>query len=283
MGRFLTTKFYQTGGLNSVFLGSQLAGTISLLSYIWFSFTKKLNNFYNFKEFAFWKYLSLFFFIISITGTNFFLLLIFLLLSGFKYSKNLIYKFCFVFISTSLFFLIIYLIENEIIYSRIFNSRYINLQPSALEVHKNTNTLDIVTNLTTFEYYLFAFFSPLRLWSEQSLFTMLIGSGNSIDGTKEFVGGDFAYGSILLFGGFLFTFFFTFLIFKLLYNFLNLKISNKFEEKIFQYFSLVVILLFFSLGHYGQAITNSGIILFFAFHISIANLMIKKKIKFKET
>jgi hypothetical protein len=112
---------------------------------------------------------------------------------------------------------------------------------------------------------------------------MLIGSGNSIDGTKEFVGGDFAYGSILLFGGFLFTFFFTFLIFKLLYNFLNLKISNKFEEKIFQYFSLVVILLFFSLGHYGQAITNSGIILFFAFHISIANLMIKKKIKFKET
>ena len=279
IGRFLSTRFYQIGGLNSVFLGSQIAGTMCILSYIWFSFTKKLNHFYNFKEFTFWKYLSIFFLTMTITGTNFLLFLILIALVGFKYFKTFNGKIFFILILVLLLFLCVYLIENEVIYSRIFSSRNINLQPSAIEVHANTNTLHLVSNLTTFEYYMFSFFSPVKLWYEQNLFSVLFGIGNSIDGTTEFIGGDFAYGSMLLLGGFLFTFFFTVLIIKIIYHFLFLKFSNKSDEKIFQYFSLVAILLFFSLVHYAQAITNSGIILFFAFHISLANLMIKNKIK----
>jgi hypothetical protein len=283
VGRFFSSKFDYIGGLNSIFLGSQIAGTISLLSFIWFNTTKKLNFFYYFKKFAFWKYLSLFFFIVTLNGTNFFLFLILLLFLVFNYFKNFINKLFFLFILTLFFCLIFYLIENEIILSRIFNSRPINLDQSAVTLHSNTNTLGIVSNFTTVEYYLYSFIRPVILWNEQSLFTKLIGSGNSIDGLNVFVGGDFAYGAMLLFSGFLFTFFFTVLILKSAYNLLILKHSNQFEEKFFQYFSLVVILLFSSLVHYGQAITNSGIILFFAFHISIVNLMAKDKIKFVKT
>lgn len=279
VARFLSTRFYLVGGLNSVFLGSQIAGTMCLLSYIWFSFTKKINYSYNFKEFTFWKYLSIFLLIMTITGTNFLLLLILIALVGFKYFKTYNGKIFFVLILALLLLSVVYLVENEIIYSRIFSSRNINLQPSAIEVHARTNTLHLVSNLTRFEYYMFSFFRPLELWNEQNLFSWLFGTGNSIDGTKQFIGGDFAYGSMLLLGGFLFTFFFTVLIIKFIYHFLFLKFSNKFDEKIFQYFSLVAILLFFSLVHYAQAVTNSGIILFFAFHISLANLMIKNKIK----
>jgi hypothetical protein len=281
--RLFSSKFDTIGGLNSIFLGSQLAGTISLLSFIWFSLAKKLNFFFFFKKFIFWKYLSLFFLISAMTATNFFLMIIFIFLIGFRNLKNFSNKFLFAVILIFLFFLIFYLISNQLLYTRIFGAHNANETPKMIEYFKSVNLSDMILNFSKLEYYFFVFSRNVVLWYEQGLIVKLIGVGNYLDPTKIYVGGEFAYGSVLLFNGLLFTFFFTVLFFKFILNFFKSKFNNQYEDKIFQYFSLVAILLFFSLVHYPQALVNSGIILFFAFHISMTNLMSKHKIKFKNT
>jgi hypothetical protein len=276
--RFFSVKFYDLGGLNSIFLGSQIAGTMSLLSYIWFHLTEKINYFYNYKNFIFWKIFSLFFVVITINFTNFLLMIIFII---FYINKNLKNSFFAYLISFVFFFSILYLINNQFIFSRVFNFNIVNIQPKDVELYKKLNIWETVSVLNTFQYYVFFFLRPVYLWNDSSLFEKLFGLGNYYSDSNIFIGGDFAYGFMLFSNGFLFTFFFTVIIFKIAYNYFYLNFINQFENNIFQYFALVVILLFFSLIHYGQAIANPGIILFFAFHISIANAMIKNKIIFK--
>jgi hypothetical protein len=276
--RFFSVKFYDLGGLNSIFLGSQIAGTMSLLSYIWFHLTEKINYFYNYKNFIFWKIFSLFFVVITINFTNFLLMIIFII---FYINKNLKNSFFAYLISFVFFFSILYSINNQFIFSRVFNFNIVNIQPKDVELYKKLNIWEIVSVLNTFQYYVFFFLRPVYLWNDSSLFEKLFGLGNYYFDSGIFIGGDFAYGFMLFSNGFLFTFFFTVIIFKIAYNYFYLNFINQFENNIFQYFALVVILLFFSLIHYGQAIANPGIILFFALHISIANAMIKNKIIFK--
>jgi hypothetical protein len=210
-------------------------------------------------------------------------MLIFISLIGFRNLKNFSNKFLVAIILIFLFFLIFYLIFNQILYTRIFGSHMANETPKMMEYFKSVNLYDVILNFSKIEYYFFVFSRNVVLWYEQGLIVKLIGAGNYLDPTKIYVGGEFAYGSILLFNGFLFTFFFTVLFIKFILNFFKLKFNNQYEDKIFQYFSLVVILLFFSLVHYSQAITNPGIILFFAYNISMINLMSKDKIKFQNT
>jgi hypothetical protein len=279
VGRFISSYFDKISGLNSIFLGSQIAGTMCLISFVWFHSMKKLNYFYNFNQFRFWKYLALFLFIVSITGTNFFVMLILIVISSYKYFKRLSSK-----IFNTLLILILiggvyYLIENQIIYSRIYNLNPLRLPISHLEIYERTGTLQEVLNLNRFEYYIWSFFKPVQLWFEQNLINQLFGTSDSIDGTKVFVGGDFAYGSILLFGGILFTISYTLIIFRFIYYFLINEMLNNFHVKILQYVVSVIVVLFFSLVHWGQAITNPGIITFFALHIAIANIMVKNKFK----
>lgn len=279
VGRFISSRFYEIGGMNSIFLGSQIAGTMCLISFVWFHNMEELNYFYNFNQFRLWKYLALFLFVVSITGTNFLLFLILLTISSYKYFKRLSSKIFNTLLITTVIGGVYYLIENQIIYSRIYNTNLLRLTVDQMEVHERTGTLEYALNLSVFEYYIWSFFVPVKLWYEQNLISQLFGTSDSIDGKKIFVGGDFAYGTMLLFGGMLFTISYTLLIFRFIYYFLINKIANNFDVKILQYIVLAILVLFFSLIHWGQAITNPGIITFFALHIAIANIMVKNKFK----
>ena len=95
VGRFISRYiiYVGTNGPNSIFLGSQVAGTLCLLSFIWFKTSQKLNYFYSLKKYRSWKNLSFILFILTLSGTTFFLFFVFLAMTMLLKNKGFLKKF----------------------------------------------------------------------------------------------------------------------------------------------------------------------------------------------
>ena len=265
-------SFY--GGLNSMLIGSQIAGMISLFSTIWFinaRFCHKEK--YSNKTNLLWIILSLLLLIITINVTNSILLLSAIFIFIFSQLRKYRITLSFILISSATYFLYLS-VKNGYLFHRVFNNRQVNLWQSA-DFYNYYGILHEVIHLTTIEYYVYVFTAPLRVLLSENLFNQLFGVGNFYANTQVFIGGDFAYGSAILFSGIIFVSLFTIYILLLLFKNINIKKYNSLEQRawVFIGFSSALISFLFLLStiHYGQAFTNSGVTVIFSFLIAIAN------------
>ena len=171
-------------------------------------------------------------------------------------------------------FLLYLAIKNNYLFERVFNNRQVNLGVNT-EFWNYYGILSEVQYLTTMEFYIYNFMAPVKVFLSESLFNQLFGVGNFYAGSRIFIGGDFAYGSAILFSGAVFVSLFTIYIFYLLFQNRNLQNYTSLEQRswLFIGFSaaLISLLFLFSTIHYGQAFSNPGVTVIFSFFIAIAN------------
>ncbi len=238
-------------GANSLFLGSQIAGTISLVAILVFyeSYRSiKKNNF-------FWLILSLFLFILTLNGTNFVLLII-LILFIFRISK--------IWVKVTLFsfcILIFYFIINNGVFDRFFQE-----DPDSW-VMKNTG-------MTNLQYYLYAFLSPVIFFIQSNISVKLFGLGANQYSTlgKDLVfESDFGFFvSVILKNGLIWTFGFLFYFYKLFSlagssDYFNIRFVLK----------LSILMLLFSTFHYPQIFVNFSVTIFFSYILALYLVCLK--------
>ena len=209
VGRFISRYiiYVGTNGPNSIFLGSQVAGTLCLLSFIWFKTSQKLNYFYSLKKYRSWKYLSFILFILTLSGTTFFLFFVFLAMTMLLKNKGLLKKFFLILFFIILIYIAYYLIDNQIIYTRVFRDNTVNIQLSAKPALIEMNVYHLIKDMSQFEFYIFIFTRPVIEWTNLPFFSMMFGSGNTFVEQNIYIPGDFGFGAMLFKGGFLFSFF----------------------------------------------------------------------------
>jgi hypothetical protein len=274
------------GGLNSVLLGSQIAGTLSLFAAIWFVGIRK----FRVEELAigrskYWIILSLLMFLITVNGLNFLLLV---LACGiyFLYIKKInIVIFAFLLgISTAGLYL---LIANNLMFSRIFNQNVINLDPVALEIYRQYGVLDEIKGLTTMGYYIHEFYSPVANWLAEDWVNKLLGVGAQYFLKNDHMtAGDFGLGIGMLSSGVLWIFIFTFTVFVSCIPALKKVEVGSNEGQLWSMLgainALITLLWLASTIHYNQAFANPGGMTIFALHFA-ATLYCRNRVKLSKS
>jgi len=263
----------QSGGLNSILLGSQIAGMLSLFSTIWFIGIRKLKpNGLAINSSDAWIVISILVLLITINGTIF---LLFSLACGvyfLYFSKmNRVNKL----LMLGLFVMGVYfLIVNELILSRVFNTRLVHLQPDDIELSRKYGVLDEIEGLTTMGYYIFQFLSPIINWLTESWNNKLLGVGKQYFlNDIHFVAGDFGLGIGMLSSGAIWISIFLFSVIGTCIPSLkktNIK-SNDIQiwSALGSINALITLLWLASTIHYNQAYANAGGMTFFALHFSV--------------
>ena len=261
------------GGLNSVLLGSQIAGMLALFSAIWFWGIR------TFKDqglavghSGFWIVLSLLVYLITVNGTNFLLLLlaggIYVFLVNKKHRVKLLCGFMALIIGVYL------AIDKHIILNRVFNKDLVHLQPSDLEIYERYGILDQVQDLTTFEYYIYEFYSPVKRWLVEDWVNELFGVGAQffLD-DLYYVAGDFGIGIGMLSAGALWIAMFSCAVIYSCISALTKVEAGSNERQLWSKLgainAMITLLWLASTVHYNQAFANPGGMTLFALHFAV--------------
>ena len=187
-----------------------------------------------------------------------------------KRYKLFIFLLSFSFISS----LIYIYISSGYLFSRVFNNRQVNLTGNR-EFWNNYGLLHEVENLTTIQFYVYNFIAPLKVFLSESYFNQLFGVGNKYVGNQIFIGGDFAFGSMILFNGIIFSFLFAISIVYLLFQNINIYRYDSVDQRTWQFIgfscALISILFLISTIHYPQALSNLGGSVVFSLFIALAS------------
>jgi hypothetical protein len=232
-------------GPNSIFLGSQIAGTISLVASLIFFYLFKNKV----KNSIFWFLLSTFLFLVNINGTNF-LLLIFILVMSLRKSD--------LWSKVSLLSGLILIIYFSINFG-IFD-RFIHEDPNSW-VMKNTG-------MSNSQYYLYAFLSPVLFYIKSDITTLLFGLGSeqyTFFGSRLDFESDFGFFvAVILKNGLVWTFIFLYYLFSLFKHPGDSR-SNDFKFIL----KLCILAMFISSVHYAQIFVNLAVTVFLSYLISL--------------
>lgn len=259
------------GGLNSVLLGSQIAGMISLFATIWFIGTIGLSA--NKNNHAFWIAFSGFLFLCALNGTNMLLFIVALTLFTFKINqkRRLFYLFLFALITVSLFLLI----SNQIIFERVFSN----------EVQTSVSQRDLVFNesiglaglpVSRRDMYIAVFTLPIYVLLTLDWMSMFLGVGGSgFLSNYSFITGDNGFVTdVVLKPGLIWAIAFVTYIFLACFPNLEIDVQSSNNRKnalsiIGSVNALISILWLCSTIHYNQALGSVGGIALFSLHLAL--------------
>lgn len=257
-------------GLNSILLGSQSAGMISVLGIIWFSgYQKKEKQKVFHLSKTFWLTLSYILFILTIGLTSTFLFILGVLTRYMGSFKK--FFLCFAIALLSIVFLIIF--ESKI---KLFQRYSDNDFVSQTELENIKNNFGYMGPLITRQHATLIYFSASYFsWLKIKPLDKLIGVGK-----QPFINGDYTLGGdcafltgVLLKTGLIWTLTFISFIFLSLYKLRRTPISIMNHGALFhlnkKLFAMILI-LFCSLVHYGPAIESIGFTYLFGIFLSFA-------------
>jgi hypothetical protein len=264
-----------SGGPNSILLGSQIAGMVCLFSTLWFFFIRYLPNYcQNRKVIHFWLGVSIIFLLATMNGTAGLLTLLGFLIPYFlsksKMQKINAFIFILLFLTT-----LVFLISQGYIFERIFSSEPASFSRETLDIFKRSG-LEIETkDISVIDFYLFIFFRPVDIWLNSDIFSQIFGSGNELFLNEDlYIGGDFGFGSeVLLKSGLLWAFTFTWVVLSICFSALFLPYKCQMVGNVWVGLSkinaLIGFLWFTSLIHYTPAIQNAGGYSLFALSLAL--------------
>ncbi len=263
--------FQDVGGLNSVLLGSQIAGMLSLFATIWFVGVRKskLRGAITVNS-GLWVFFSFLMLLFSINGT----VLLMLILAIFIYFLFIWRKHRAQFLCImSLFCFGLYLaISQGLLLERIFSDEL------ALSVAQTQDYADYglheLEGINKQDYYVFTFLNPVYIWNSLDWINKLIGVGAQLFLSDTiFVGGDFGFGSdVLLKSGLVWAVAFVATIFYICFPALKLEAKDSYDRQLWPRLAsinaLISLLWLFSTVHYPQALGNTGGIMLFGWHLA---------------
>lgn len=264
--------FKDAGGLNSVLLGSQIAGMLSLFATIWFAGIWKLKlRGSAIAHSGFWFKLSILVFLITVNGLNFLLLVLAGGIYTFYFSKkNRVILACLFGILIAVIYIAI---ANGFIFSRIFNQDLVHLQQTDIAIGQKEGNLDELQNLTTMGYYVAQFASPVISWLAQDWVSKLLGVGAPFFlNDDNNIAGDFGFGIGMLSSGVLWVSVFLLAVFVSCIPALKEAEIGSNERQLWSVFgainALITLLWLASTIHYNQAFANPGGMTIFALHFA---------------
>jgi hypothetical protein len=246
-----------------------------LFSIIWFIVSRACSTEkYLQKPSLIWVIVSVALLVITINVTNTFLLVSAILIWIFnEIKKYRLFKFSLV-LSFALF-IIYFAISRGYMMTRVFNERIVNLAKYQKDSFEEYGILSEVEYLTTTQLYFHNFIAPLQVWRSENLYYQLFGVGNRYYGSQVFIGGDFGFGSAILFTGIVFPILFLIAVSSTLYQNLNIHQYNSVEQRSWEIVgfacALISMLFFLSTIHYVQAFANPGVLVLFALLLALAN------------
>jgi hypothetical protein len=268
------------GGLNSILGGSQIAGMISLFSFLWFSIL--FHDYSNFRMIGKKLLLlliiaSIFMYLICMTGTTN-LLFIFAIVSFLLfYEKNNKIKIQFLVFSIAVFVVASFLVYYGALFSRFTTSQEFHLENNAKQFILNHNfTMFDIHQKGVISKYFFILLSPILAWSTLDGWNMIFGLGNKYAEHFNYLAADngFAFavllrtgvlGALLLLAGIFVA------CFKPIFSARKLK-KWQFNTwyRLAVIFSVNSVLFLFSTIHYYQAIDNPGVYGMFALTLALS-------------
>lgn len=270
--------FQNSGGINSILLGSQIAGMLSLFAVIWFWSVRRITTRKAEGHISFWLAISFLMLIISINGTVLLLLVLSAMLYGFFIKpKNRVF---FSAVICSLCVGLYFLIANGLLLQRIFSTDLIKLSSKQSEVYAAYGVLNQLEGVNTMGFYAFQLFNPVIVWASLDWFDRLLGAGAQFFlEAKQYISGDFGFGAdVLLKAGLLWAVIFVVTLFRICIPLLkpSARASCDRQAVIWGNFgsvhALISILWLVSLVHYNQALGNAGGEMLFALHLALALL-----------
>jgi hypothetical protein len=260
------------GGLNSVLIGSQIAGMLSLFSLIWFLAVRKLNaSGDDYARSRPWIALSVGVLLLTVNGLNFLLLV---LAAGGYLFFSIKRKWIAVGVIAVAVLTLYEMVTHGLLLARVFNEDLVHLQPEDIEMYTAFAILSEVASLTTYEYYIFQFANPVLYWFDLGWIDQLIGVGaQHFLTTNKYIAGDFGLGVAMLSSGLIWIAAFLAAIGGICVP--ALKVIRTGPQE-FQNWSvlacanaLICMLWLASTIHYNQAFANAGGMTIFALHLSL--------------
>jgi hypothetical protein len=276
VANFVATFFeysLNAGGLNSVLLGSQIAGMLSLFAIIWFIGIKKSEISVSKTDHPdLWLFLSFAMLIITINGTVFLLLILAIIIHGiFINKKNRVLFLCGI---SSVLVGFYFSVLAGYLFPRMFSDSIIILDPVTTTILSDYGKLSEVEGMTKWDYYIFEFTSPVVIFISSGWVSKLIGAGAQyFRTTSDYVAGDFGFGYAMLASGLIWMVALVATLFITCFPALRLEASGSNDRKLWSVLGsingLIALLWLFSTVHYSQAFVNAGGIMLFALHLAL--------------
>lgn len=265
--------FQESGGLNSVLIGSQIAGMLSLFAAIWFMYIKMSGISVSKKDrYNLWFIISFLMLILTINGTVFLLLCLAIIIHVlFIHKKHRILSLCVI----SLAFVGFYFLASAGYFlPRIFGDTLISSNPGQLKELEDFGGHSELVFLTTWEFYIYIYTLPVVNFISSGLVNILIGVGAQyFRTTTDYVSGDFGFGYSMLASGLIWMVTLVAALFITCFTALRLVASGSNDQKLWSVLGsingLITLLWLFSTVHYNQAFANPGGMMLFALHIAL--------------
>ena len=265
-------------GLNSILLGSQIAGMLSLFAIIWFIIAFKYMPQYKVEKYGnLWIYLSIFMYLITTNFTGTILAFLAYLIYALGKQKKIKW--------IKLIFPIILLIGLALLinYSGLFDrisvndNRVIEHMGNVDDLQYSGADIAVIASMSTREYYFYIHGLPILNWLNQGITNQLFGvTKESVLSGAVFRTGDFALAEILYTSGFRWFIIFVIAVLTLCLPVLKFYNVDDDPDGSLQSWSLfcatnalISVLFFASLIHYPQATANPGALTLFSLHLAV--------------
>lgn len=265
--------FQEVGGANSILLGSQIAGMLSLFSAVWFAFVKKNELAQRTTSYSsLWFFLSLAMLLATVNGMVFLMtilaIMVYLLFVRAKQRAAVL-------VSISLVLLLLYiLISQGYLFNRIFSADPA-LTAHQLQVYVPYGLDRELEGASVLDYYVFCFFNPVSLWLSVGWIDKLLGVGAPFFLSKQvYITGDFGFATdVLLKSGLVWAIAFLVTVLVICFSALKLLATGPKELQLWAGLgatnALISLLWLFSTVHYNQAMQNPAGNALFALHLAL--------------
>jgi len=262
------------GGLNSILLGSQIAGMLSLFSTIWFLGIRHFcSKGVQVNRNKFWIILSIGMLLVSMTGTVLVLILLAFIVYYFliKAKHLILYLIVMGLCSIGVYLLI----SHNILFGRIFTQENILYAPGVQLLSSHGVTESEMGYYSMLDYYTFAFFNPVYIWLSLDWVNQAIGVGAQyMLNSQTYIGGDFGFATdVLLKTGIVWAVVFVTSVLVICLPVLKNVVWGNGDQRVWSglaaTFALISLLFLFSTFHYDQALGNPGGVALFALHLAL--------------
>jgi hypothetical protein len=266
--------FKDVGGINSILLGSQIAGMLSLFAAIWFVGIRQGKSQGAATDLSgFWVFSSCCLLLISINGTVLLLAILAAIIYRFYIRpKRVILSLT---VMSLIFAGLYFLVAQGFLLARIFSDE-VALYGAGADFLSKQGLSPVADKFTVLDYYYYSFLNPVYFWLSLDGLNKLIGVGAQFFLNDEvFIAGDFGFATdVLLKAGGVWAVVFVFTVFAICFSALRWRTNGSDEQRLWSGIgsisALIALLLLFSTVHYNQALGNPGGIALFALHLALA-------------
>ena len=264
-----------SGGPNSILMGSQVGSMLSLFSALWFFYLGQQPFYLQNKTCSLrWLLFSALLLLLTMNGTTGFLTILGIAIPYF-FSRNRRQKTkALIFISIALLILY-FLISNGYLFERVFSNELATFPQETVNLFKKSDIEYETKDISVIDFYLFIFFRPVQLWLDSGTSDQFLGSGNNFFLNEDlYIGGDFGFGSeVLLKTGLIWGCTFLLLILSICWPVLTTSADSKRKDYCWiglaKFSALVGFLWLASLIHYTPAIQNAGGYVLFSLSLAL--------------